>query len=106
MAFEKENWASSSLPPSPSSPSSVVSLAQHVAAIRAHVDALARVSPRELDGAGALALFDGVFELSDRMQAIAVRALPVVEAGRGGSVWSRPRSSPPPQRPARYAARH
>ena len=28
---------------------------------------------------GALALFDGVFELSDRMQAIAVRALPVVE---------------------------
>lgn len=61
-------------------PSSVVSLAEHVAAIRAHVDALAVVSPRELDGAGALALFDGVFELPDRLQAIAVRALPVVEA--------------------------
>ena len=103
MAFEKENWASSSLPPSLSSPSSVVSLAQHVAAIRAHVDALALVSPRELDGAGALALFDGVLELSDRMQAIAVRVLPV---GRGGSPWSRPRSSPPPQRPVRYAAQH
>ena len=44
MAFEKENWASSSLPPSPSSPSSVVSLAQHVAAVRAQVDALALVS--------------------------------------------------------------
>ena len=30
---------------------------------------------------GALALFDGVFELSYRMQAIAVRVLQVVEAG-------------------------
>ena len=30
---------------------------------------------------GALALFDGVFELSDRMHAIAVRVLPVVESG-------------------------
>ena len=30
---------------------------------------------------GALALFDGVFGLSDRMQAITVRVLPVVEAG-------------------------
>ncbi|MBC7551560.1 MAG: DUF222 domain-containing protein [Cellulomonas sp.] len=52
-----------------------------MAAIRAEVDALARVSSRELDGVGALELFDGVFELSDRMQAIAVRVLPVVEAG-------------------------
>ena len=101
MAFEKENWASSSLPLSPSSPSSVVSLAQRLARIRSELDALAEVSSRELDGAGALALFDGVFELSDRMQAIAVRVLPV---GRSRSAWSRPRSSPPPQRPARYAA--
>ena len=66
--------------PSPA-PSSVVSLVQHVAAIRAHVDALALVlvSPWELDGAGVLTLFDGVFELSDLMQAIAVRVLPVVK---------------------------
>ena len=71
---------SPSLSPSPSSPSSVVSLVQHVAAIRAQVDALAGVLPRELDGVGALVLFDGVFELSDRMHAIAVRALPVVES--------------------------
>ena len=34
--------------------------------------ALALVSSRELDGVGALALFDGVFERSYRMQAIAV----------------------------------
>ncbi len=33
---------------------SSVSLAQRVAVIRARVDALARVCPRELDGAGAL----------------------------------------------------
>ena len=71
-----------SLPPSPfPASSSVVSLAQRVARIRSEVDALALVSSWELDGVGALALFDGVLELSDRMQAIAVRALPVVEAG-------------------------
>ena len=65
---------------SPSSPSSVVSSVQHVATIGAQVDVLAGVLPRELDGVGALVLFDGVFELSDRMHAIAVRALPVVES--------------------------
>ncbi|WP_407343155.1 DUF222 domain-containing protein [Pengzhenrongella phosphoraccumulans] len=51
-----------------------------MAVIEAQVDALAEVSPRDLDGAGALELFDRVFELSDRMQAIATRVLPVVES--------------------------
>ena len=87
MVFDEEERASTQPPtplPAPTAEtvfSSVVSLAQRVARIRSEVDALALVSSWELDGAGALALFDGVFELSDRMQAIAVRALPVVEAG-------------------------
>ena len=106
MAFEEEGRASSQPPipmrmpapvpvpvlqPAPTADtassssltsfSSVVSLAQRMARIRAEVDALALVLPRDLDGAGALALFDGVFELSDRLQAIAVQALPVVESG-------------------------
>ena len=74
--------APSALPASPSaSASSVrVSLAERVAVIRAQLDALVEVHPRDLGGAGALELFDSVFELSDRLQAIAVRALPVVES--------------------------
>jgi hypothetical protein len=72
-------------PPAPSalpaSASSVrVSLAERVAVIRAQLDALVEVHPRDLGGAGALELFDSVFELSDRFQALAIRALPVVEA--------------------------
>ncbi|MGV8966132.1 MAG: DUF222 domain-containing protein [Cellulomonas sp.] len=51
-----------------------------VASIRARVDALVQVCPRDLGGQAALELFDGAFELSDRLQAIAVQALPVVEA--------------------------
>ncbi|WP_407345217.1 DUF222 domain-containing protein [Pengzhenrongella phosphoraccumulans] len=66
-------------PPRSSAPLASLSLAERAAAIREHVDALAAVSPRDLDGAGALELFDVVFELSDRLQAIATRALPVVE---------------------------
>ncbi|WP_407344916.1 DUF222 domain-containing protein [Pengzhenrongella phosphoraccumulans] len=67
--------------PTPTAPASLsLSLADRAAAIREHVDALADVSPRDLDGAGALELFDRVFELSDRLQAIATRALPVVES--------------------------
>ncbi|MGV8965197.1 MAG: DUF222 domain-containing protein [Cellulomonas sp.] len=58
-----------------------MSLAARMAVIREQVDALvAEISPRDLDGAGALELFDGAFELSDRLQAFAVQALPVVEA--------------------------
>ena len=79
MAFEEEDRASSAPKPTPSrSPS--MSLAQRVARIHAEVDALAAVLPQELEGAAAL----GVFELSDRMQAIAVRALPVVETNSPG----------------------
>ena len=87
VVFDEGELASSQ-PPTPlpaptdetaSSSSSVVSLVQRVARIRAEVDALAGVLPRELDGVGALVLFDGVFELSDLMQAIAVRVLPVVK---------------------------
>ena len=69
-----EDGRTSSQPPTPlpaptaeAASSSVVSLVQRVARIRSEVD--------------ALALFDGVFELSYRMQAIAVRVLQVVEAG-------------------------
>ncbi|WP_407344739.1 DUF222 domain-containing protein [Pengzhenrongella phosphoraccumulans] len=72
----------SSQPPTPPNSSArlaSLSLADRAAAIREHVDALAEVEPRDLDGAGALELFDVVFELSDRLQAIATRALPVVE---------------------------
>ncbi|WP_407341511.1 DUF222 domain-containing protein [Pengzhenrongella phosphoraccumulans] len=74
----------SSQPPTPTPPHSSarlasLSLADRVAVIEAQVDALAALAPRDLDGAGALELFDTVFELSDRMQAIATRALPVVE---------------------------
>jgi hypothetical protein len=91
MTFDEDERASSQ-PPTPTPPTAQppepsvlpaspfpLSLAERVALIRAQVDALADLSPRELDGAGALELFDGVFELSDRLQAIAVRALPVVE---------------------------
>jgi len=56
-----------------------ISLTDRFAAMRSHVDALAQVAPRDLDGSGALELFDAVYELSDRLEAIAVRALPVVE---------------------------
>lgn len=56
------------------------SLAERVAVVRTQVDALASLAPRDLDGAGALELFDTVFELADRLTAIAVRALPVVES--------------------------
>ena len=87
--FDEDELASSQ-PPTPTPESAptaeiaslssfVVSLAERVARIQAEVDALADVLPRDLDDAGALELFDGVFELSDRLQAIAVRALPVVE---------------------------
>ena len=38
---------------SPATPASRVSLAERVAVIEAQVDALAAVSPRDLDGAGA-----------------------------------------------------
>ncbi|MGV8967910.1 MAG: DUF222 domain-containing protein, partial [Cellulomonas sp.] len=57
-----------------------MSLAARMAVIREQVDALvAGMSPRDLGGQAALAAFDGAFELSDRLQAIAVQALPVVE---------------------------
>ncbi|WP_407345585.1 DUF222 domain-containing protein [Pengzhenrongella phosphoraccumulans] len=79
MTFEEDERAPSQPPtPTPTRPASL-SLADRAAVIRAQVDALAEVEPRDLDGAGALELFDVVFELSDRMQAIATRALPVVE---------------------------
>jgi len=55
-------------------------LADRVAAIRAEVDALGQVAPRDLDGAAAIEFFDGLFELSDRLHALAVRVLPVVES--------------------------
>ncbi|HEY8719039.1 HNH endonuclease signature motif containing protein [Pengzhenrongella sp.] len=54
-------------------------LAEHYAAVREHLDAIARVAPRDLDGSGALALFDAAYEFGDRFAAIATRALPVVE---------------------------
>ncbi|MGV8967182.1 MAG: DUF222 domain-containing protein [Cellulomonas sp.] len=58
-----------------------MSLAARLAVIQEQVDAIvAEMSPRDLDGAGALELFDGAFELSDRLQALAVQALPVVES--------------------------
>ncbi|MGV8966429.1 MAG: DUF222 domain-containing protein [Cellulomonas sp.] len=57
-----------------------VSTADLLEAIRVRVDALVQVRPRDLNGPEALAAFDGAFELSDRLQAFAVQALPVVEA--------------------------
>ena len=48
--------------------------------IRVQVEALASVAASDLAGSGALELFDGSFELADRLQAVAVKALPVVEA--------------------------
>ena len=85
MTFEEDERASSQPPaptppaaaqpptPTPTPPSafpsvSHLSWADRVAVIRAQVDALVEVSPRELGGAGALELFDGVFELSDRLR--------------------------------------
>ncbi|HEY8720035.1 MAG TPA: hypothetical protein VIM26_15760, partial [Pengzhenrongella sp.] len=56
-----------------------LSLADHYAAIRVHLDAVARVAPRDLDGPGALEMFDATYEFGDRFTAIATRALPVVE---------------------------
>ncbi|HEY8720467.1 MAG TPA: hypothetical protein VIM26_17955, partial [Pengzhenrongella sp.] len=56
-----------------------LSWADTIAVMQAGTDTLAAVAPRDLDGSGALALFDGTHELGDRLSAIAARALPVVE---------------------------
>ncbi|RYV52166.1 hypothetical protein, partial [Pengzhenrongella frigida] len=57
----------------------VPSLAERVAVLRAQVDALTRVAPRDLDGDQALALFDDLFDLGDRLTALAVQMLPTID---------------------------
>lgn len=63
-----------------------LSVAQRLALIREQVDSLALVAAADLPGSDslagsqALALFDAAHELADRLQAVAVKALPVVEA--------------------------
>ncbi len=77
MAFDDSEISPALSPTAPSSDG--LSLAEHYAAVREHLDAIARVAPRDLDGSGALALFDATYEFGDRFTAIATRALPVVE---------------------------
>ena len=59
--------------------SGVLSLSQRVAVLRAQVDALTKVKPRDLGSTDALGLFDDLFELGDRITALAVQVLPVIE---------------------------
>ncbi|RYV52293.1 HNH endonuclease signature motif containing protein [Pengzhenrongella frigida] len=67
-------------------PADDVSVAQRLALIREQVDSLAQIAAADLPGSDslagsqALALFDAAHELADRLQAVAVKALPVVEA--------------------------
>jgi hypothetical protein len=77
--------AQPAVPPWPAQPAvppgpAPTGLGARLAVIRTQVDALAAVAPRDLDGAAAVGFFDDVFELSDRLTAIAVRVLPVLEA--------------------------
>lgn len=58
----------------------MLTVAEHLVAIRSHVDALASMGPREVDGAGAVEFFDAVFESADRLHAVAVRTLPTLES--------------------------
>ncbi|NMR19982.1 HNH endonuclease signature motif containing protein [Cellulomonas fimi] len=73
---------SSGSPPDPGGPALDAHTATdaHLAAIHAAVDALANLDARDLTGTQAIEVFDAVHELADRLAAVAVRILPVIEA--------------------------
>ena len=79
MAFDDENVTAAGVTaadPGAADPG----LVARVARIYTDVDALARLEPRDLDGADAIKLFDHLYELSDQLRAIAACTLPGIEA--------------------------